>query len=478
MKIWLVNPPAQGSRTFGINGIIDTLFYNSPPLGLAYLAAVLEQDGHQVTITDAPVERLKLPGLLHKARRMRPDLVGLTVTTTYLSSAVAVAAALKRELPGVFTCMGGPHLTGHPELLLEHPALDFGVQGEGELTLRQAVAAIDAGADYDEVPGVVTARDGQLHFAPLRPVIEDLDILPMPARHLLPIHRYRPLPNDWLDLPKTSMIVSRGCPFACIFCDKRTFGSRYRAFSPGRVVEEMHHLRDRYQVKDIAFVDSSFTPFPGRADDVIDAMEADPPGVTWTASCRANLLDRALLRRMRDAGCWRIRIAIESGNDGILRTIRKGITKEQFADTVHAAHDLGLQVKGFFMVGHIGETMATIEESIRFARSLPLDDVTVQINTPMPGTAQHEICGEHGTLRDRGTESFTFFEPNFVPHGMTADQLVAAHRRFYRAFYLRPRTVRRLVRDFRRPSDVRKYLRTVPAAVSLMFANQGGKLRK
>jgi radical SAM superfamily enzyme YgiQ (UPF0313 family) len=202
-------------------------------------------------------------------------------------------------------------------------------------------------------------------------------------------------------------------------------------------------------------------------------MEADPAGCSWTASCRADVLDRGLLERMRDAGCWRIRIAIESADPEILLTIRKGITREQFAHAVVVAHELGIQVKGFFLVGHIGETLQTMEASRRFACSLPLDDVTVQINTPLPGTPQYALCSQHGELVPYGPERVTFFEPLFVPRGLTRDQLLAAHRRFYRDFYLRPRTVRRVARDLRQPHAVRKYLRAAPAVIGLMAANRG-----
>jgi anaerobic magnesium-protoporphyrin IX monomethyl ester cyclase len=472
MRIHLVNPPLQGTRRFGINGVIDTLFYNSPPLGLGFLAAVLEREGHRVAITDAPVQRLGVRRLVRRLVEDRPDLVGLTATTASLPSALELARGLHQLLPACRIVLGGPHLTGHPELLLDTPELDCGIVGEGEVTLRELVAAFEGGVAIDGIPGVVLARDGLLHRAAPRPLIEDLDTLPMPARHLLPMAAYRPLPNDQRVLPKASAIVSRGCPSACTFCDKRTFGSRYRAFSPGRVVEELHHLVERWGVRDVAFVDSTFTPTRDRIEAVLDAMEARPAACSWTASCRADVLDERLLGRMRAAGCWRIRIAIESGDPGILRTIRKGVTREQFADAVHAAHRQGIQVKGFFMVGHIGETMQTMEASRRFACSLPLDDVTVQINTPMPGTPQWELCAEHGELLERHPGRVTFFEPLFVPHGLTRELLLTAQRRFYRSFYLRPRTVRRVACDLGQPGAVRKYLRTVPAAVSLMVANR------
>jgi radical SAM superfamily enzyme YgiQ (UPF0313 family) len=472
MKVWLINPPTRTARRMGINGVVDTLFYNSPPLGLASLAAVLEQEGHGVVITDAPALGMVLSDLETLARQVAPDVVGLTATTSYFRSATDSAARLRQLLPRALLCLGGPHLTGRPEALLGQPSFDLGVVGEGELTLRDVVRAVEAGRPWADLPGVVSVQDGALHRGPPRPVIEDLDTLPLPARHLLPLHAYRPMPNDQRALPKASMIASRGCPFACIFCEKVVFGQHYRAVSPGRLVQEMHHLTDRWGARDIAIVDSTFTPDRPRTLAVLEAMERRPPQVSWTASCRANLLDRGILERMRALGCWRIRIAIESGNDAILKTIRKGITKEEYAHTVSLAASLGFSVKGFFMVGHIGETAATLQESIEFACSLELDDVTVQINTPLPGAAQYAMCREHGTLDDTDPASLNFFEPVFVPHGLTREQLLAAQRQFYRSFYLRPRQVRRFIRDMSRPSDLTRYLRAIPVALDVMAANR------
>lgn len=476
MNIWLINPPTRRDRGGPIEAVVQSLFYNSPPLGLAFLAAVLERAGHCVRIDDCPVQRLAVGDLEAVADEVQPDLVGITSTTSHFDQAIAVARLLRRRLPRATLCLGGPHLNANPDALEAHREFDLGILGEGELTLLEVVERLEQGKPFHDVPGVVSVQDGALVTAPPRPLIEDLDVLPMPARHLLPIHAYRPLPNDQRILPKTSAIVSRGCPFHCIFCDKRTFRDRYRAFSPRRVVEEMHFLRDRYGIRDVAFVDSTFTPDRPRVEAVLSAMEADPPGISWTASCRANLLDEGLLRRMRDQGCWRIRIAIESGNDDILRTIRKGITREQFAHTVRVADALGIRVKAFFMVGHFGETASTVEDSIRFALSLPITDITVQINTPLKGTPQYDLAPLHGTLRDGDTRRVSFFEPVFVPHGMTAEQLLQAHRSFYRRFYLRPVIFWRMARAVRRPSDVTRYLRAVPLAANVMFTNRSEKV--
>ena len=472
MNVLLINPPVIRAEKRLPAAVVRSLFYNSPPLGLAYLAAVLEQDGHRVTILDAPVLGATAGDVAARAAVERPDLVGLTSTTAYFDTALAVAERLKAALPGVPICLGGPHFNANTDLLTARRCFDFGIRGEGEITLREVVRGMTDGRELADVPGVVTARNGDLFHAPERPLLADLDVLPLPARHLLPIHAYRPMPNDQYRLPKTSMITSRGCPCACTFCDKQTFGNRYRSHGPARIVEEVHRLEADYGIRDIAFVDSTFTPNRRRTEAVLDAMEADPPRASWTCSCRANVLTEDLLRRMRAMNCWRIRIGIESGNAEILRGIRKGITRDDVERTAQAADRLGFQVKAFFMIGHPGETRATIEDSIRFALDLPLKDVTVQINTPLRGTPQFEECGRRGTLLSADQSQYSFFRPVFIPAGLTAEDLVAAHRRFYRRFYLRPVVFWRHLKAIRGPSDVAKYLRAVPLVFSLLFSRR------
>jgi anaerobic magnesium-protoporphyrin IX monomethyl ester cyclase len=468
MKVWLLNPPVLRDRPSAIGAVVENMFYNSPPLGLGYLAAVLERAGHRVAITDAAVERMNVRAVGDMARQQCPDLVGITSTTSYFDRAVASAKEIRQALPEVPIVLGGPHINASPTDLLEHPEFSFGVKGEGEETLLEVVDRLDHGKEVDDVPGVVIVRDGQVRFAPPRPLIPDLNVLPMPARHLLPITKYVPLPNDEYRIPKTAMITSRGCPFQCIFCAKGTFGSTYRGFNAQRVVEEIHHLEDRYGINDIAIVDSTFMPNKKRIRGILDEMEKNPPRATWTCSVRANALDEEILKRMKAVGCWRIRIGIESGDAGILERIKKGVTKEEIEYAVTTADRLGFQMKAFFMVGHIGETPETIEESIRFACSIPLKDITVQINSPLKGTAQYEEAKREGTLSEEDTSRFSFFEPVYTPRGFTAEQLLAAQKSFYRRFYLRPSLVWRHFKQIQDLKDVLKYVRAVPLLFNVM----------
>lgn len=474
MKIWLINPPETVQNQRSMRSVVQNLYYNSPPLGLAYLAAYMEQKGHQLTITDCPVENVSPDDLVAQAKKIEPDLIGFTSTTTHFFSAIAAAKVLRNEQRDVPICIGGPHFNANPELLLEHDFFDFGVRGEGELTFDEAVRNLEQGKKIFDVPGVISAQSGELKYASPRERIKDLDSLPFPARHLLPLDKYRAMPNDQYRLPKASAVTSRGCPFHCSFCDKSTFGDFYKKMSAERIVEEMHLLHDQYGIRDIAFVDSLFAPAQKWLVAFLDAFEKNRPDVSWTCSGRANVYDEALLKRMKAAGCWRIRIAIESGNQEILDRIDKGISKEEFKRTVRLADAAGLQVKVFFMIGHLGETPETIAESVELAKSVPIKDITVQINTPLKGTRQYEEVSKYGKLMTEDLSRYNFFQPVFVPNGFTSQQLFRELQKFYRSFYLSPAVVWRHIKAIRKFSDVIKYFRAAPLVVNLLFRKRQG----
>ncbi|MDD5629162.1 MAG: radical SAM protein [Elusimicrobia bacterium] len=480
MKIALINPPLiqclKGSRP---NPVITSLFFNSPPLGLCSIAAVLEQRGIAVTVTDAAVERLDFEGVVRRAAGA--DVVGLTATTCSIADAWELARRLKEASPAVLV-LGGPHVSVAPEHALSCGSFDYGVIGEGEDTFPELLQRLASGASPRDVDGIVFREDGRLVRGRPRAWIQDLDRLPLPARHLLPIERYVPQPNDERARPKLSMVSSRGCPYQCIFCDKGAMGAPYRSFSPGYIVSEMEHLVRRYGARDIAFVDSLFTPSEERVDAIVREIGRRGLQVSWTCTVRANVIaHKETLRKMRDACCWRIRLGVESGNEEVLRFIRKKTTREQIRAVAGWADELGLQPKGFFMLGHLNETKSTMQETIDFAKSLPLKDVTVQINTPLPGATQFSMCGEYGTLLSRDFRDYTLFDPVFIPKAMSREDLESAVDRFYRSFYLRPVVVWRHLVRIRSLRDVKRYALAFWLLLYLSFRHafqtSGGRLR-
>jgi radical SAM superfamily enzyme YgiQ (UPF0313 family) len=394
--------------------------------------------------------------------RARPDLLGLTATSNLFSSAVGLASRLKRALPRVPIVLGGPHASNTEARILEaHECFDLLCMGEGERTLQDLLGALERGGDLREVDGLALRSEGRQVLTRPRALIEDLDEIPMPAWDLLPLHRYVPQPNDGPYLPKFSIISSRGCPYGCSFCDHGVFGTRYRSYSPSRLVDEVEHLVTAFGARDIAFVDSLFTLDAERMRGILGEMARRRVSVHWTCTVRVNVVTRAMLADMKRHGCWRVRVGVESGDQRVLDFIRKGIRLEDVRRVVRDADELGLHPKAFFMVGHPIDTEESIRASIRLACELPLTDLTVQVNTPMPGAAQSAWIERYGSLLTRDLERYSFWEPVFVPRGLTSERLRALYREFYLRLYLRPEVWRRQAGLFRSPSDLRRYARAL-----------------
>jgi radical SAM superfamily enzyme YgiQ (UPF0313 family) len=465
-SVLLINPPITNAQRQGPLGpIIKNLYFNSPPLGIAYIASLLEEEGVRVRLIDAAVEGYTPEETVEEIIGWQPDVVGITSSSNFFCNALDLATNLKNAAPEMTTLLGGPHVSSQVEQAMRHSCFDFGCIGEGEFTTLELVRALTEGGNLDSVRGIAYRRNGGIHRTEPRPLIRDLDGLPMPARHLLSLDKYVPQPNDGPYLPKMAMISSRGCPFGCTFCDHGIYGKSYRSFSAPRIVDEMEELVDRYGAKDIAFVDSLFMMSEKRVAGIVDEIIARGIEVHWTCTIRANIATRELLKRMKQAGCWRVRIGVESGNQEVLDFIEKEVTKEQIREVVEAADEMGLHPKAFFMIGHPTETEATVRDSIDFAKSLPLTDITVQINTPLPGAPQFKFFEEHGSLVSDRLEDYTFWQPVFIPDGLTKESLERLFRTFYLSFYLRPVIVWRHLKMLRRVSDLRRYVR----ALGLMF---------
>jgi len=461
MRVILVNPPLgyEGKRS-SIPLVLNNLFFNSPPLGICYIASVMEKKGIEVRIIDAPAEKMSVKQVTDEVKEYRPDIVGISILSYSFYNAVKIATKLK--LIGKYIIIvGGPHVTATPEETMKYECFDVGIIGEGEGVISSLIKVIGNKKQYKDIKGIICKDNGNIVSTGKADFIQDLDVIPFPARHLVKLSNYRPQPNDEYKLPKLSMITTRGCPYSCIFCDKSVFGNSYRSFSPKYIVSEIKHLIERYNAKDIAFLDSTFTVSRTRIENIIKEMERQKVLVNWTCSVRVNEVDYDLLKKMKEAGCWRVRIGIESGNQEVLKFIKKKITLKQVKEVVHWAHDLGLQPKGFFMIGHLIDDGGTINDSINFAKSLPLKDVTVQINTPMKNTKQYKMHKEYGKLITNNFSDFSYWEPVFVSDNLTYNELIKLHRKFYREFYLRPAIFWRHIRKIRNLKDIRRYLRSL-----------------
>jgi anaerobic magnesium-protoporphyrin IX monomethyl ester cyclase len=325
---------------------------------------------------------------------------------------------------------------------------------EGEIAFRQMLA----GTDWRDIPGLLRRENGRTIDTGRAQAVTDLDSLPYPARHLMKRDLYRPIPADYRELPKIPIITTRGCPHGCIFCDKSVFGRRMRAHSVERVLDEMEHCLDVHGARGIAFLDSTFATLQARAKDIARGIIQRGIKTEWTCTLRADTVDRELFALFKQAGCWRCRLGIESGDPEILQRIDKDVKLEQIRLAAHWADEEGIQVKAFFMIGHFGENVASVRRSLDFAKSLPLMEVTVQLNTPMVGTPQYEQWPRWGQLTEHSTTDLSFWEPVFVPNRWTQAELRAAQRRFYREFLCRPSLWWRHLKHLKGWRDIRRYL--------------------
>ena len=356
----------------------------SPPLGVTYVAAACEQAGCEVRIFDYIVRRYTKEKLAAELDGFAPDVVGATSVTMNFKGAAAIIQDVKRHNPAIITMMGGPHVSyDWDNTLKNYPEIDLIVVGEGEETLRELLPVIQHKAAWDTVKGIAFRKDGQVHFTGVRAFIEDLDTLPVPARHLLPISRYRAL-----GFP-VSIITSRGCPNQCIFClGRRMVGHKVRYRTPRLIVDEIEDIIS-YGFTRINIADDLFTSDKLRVQAFCDEIKRRGIKITWSAFARVNTVDTGLLTMIREAGCDTVSFGIESGNAEMLKRVKKGITLDQAVKAVQACRESGVSVFASFVLGLPGESPETMAETRAFAEALGIG-YGFHLLAPFPGTTVRE----------------------------------------------------------------------------------------
>lgn len=451
MKIILIKPFITSKERYGTN--IGGIGGHQAPLGLCYLASYLEEKGVNVSLIDAEAENLNEREVAKRVAGFSPDAVGITSTTVAFHRAISLASYIKIHNPILPIIIGGPHVTANPIETLSLKCFDYGVLYEGEITIYELLKSLINEEAVKDVTGIVYKKgDGVTINAPT-PYIKNLDSLPFPARHLLPgLNRYTPPLGSYAKTPVVNMITSRGCPYKCIFCDRNVFGNITRYHSPEYVISEIEYAVRTYGAKEIHFVDDTFAVDEGRVRRIIDLMGKRNIRIKWSCMTRADNLTRNLARDMRSAGCWLIGIGIESGNQQILDFIKKNVDLEQIRNAAKWCDDAGIIVKGFFMMGHPLDTSDTIDETISFAKELPLTDIVATFATPIPGSEFYSMAPRYGTLNLEDWSNFSYWKPVFEPAGLNGDTLYKKRKKFYRKFYLRPAALSRQIRKLSKVS--------------------------
>lgn len=476
MKIMLLYPPISLLERY--SSAIGHSGGKQIPLGLYYLAAAVRQAGHDVCAFDGEAQEMNVSHIVAKALEYKPDIIGVSSTTVAFHCALAMVRAIKGHIPEVPVVIGGPHVTAVMEEIMTYPEIDYAIFGEGEETLRELLASLADDGNLSAVKGLAFRQAGKTIFNEARPFIENLDSIPFPAYDLVSdMKLYNPPPTNYKRLPVANVVTSRGCPNQCTFCGHSVFGRTLRQRSAENIAAEIELLYKRYHVREIAFVDDTFTINPQRMFKLFQILNSKNISFPWTCMSRVNTIDFETVRFMKEQGCWHISFGIESGDEAILHLIKKNISLEQTKKAVDWCRRLGIRTKGFFIIGHPGETLVTIEKTIQMALSLPLDDVVVTLNTPFPGTSQYQTAGDYGKMGREDWARFNMWNPVFTPHGLTEDILRAKHREFYRRFYLRPRVIARYAGSFISLAGLRRALSLV-RSVPFLFARPKGEGRK
>jgi anaerobic magnesium-protoporphyrin IX monomethyl ester cyclase len=413
-----------------------------PPLGLGYLAAsLIKETDAELNVFDATFARSR-EKFAAELTREPFDLMGFSVMTTQIDDALFLARAVKHRHPAVKIVFGGPHPTLLPGKVLASPEVDAAVIGEGERTL---VELVNAGNVFDKVRGIMYRRDGTVVRTEERGWITDLDSLPFPARERLPMKRYL---DSWFQLDSvsprltgTNILASRGCPYACSYCQptlNTLFGKKTRRRSPENILAELAELKDKLNINAFLFADDTFNLDREWLRRFCEKLSASRLGLVWGCNIRANLARPDDLAMMREAGLRKILMVIESANERVLDEVyQKGITLEQVREGVEAAHRLGLKIQGYFMLGAPGETACDLRATLRLARTLPLDDATFSLTTPLPGTLLYDKTAASVSLP---ITQFDYYKRYAYGNafGLSSWKLRFYKRLAYASFYLSP----------------------------------------
>jgi radical SAM superfamily enzyme YgiQ (UPF0313 family) len=436
MNITLINPASKNVETSSLLGI------TAPPLGLAYLASTLEKDGHSVKIIDALALGTSLSSIEHEVKKDKPSIVGVTSTTPTIRDALMTVEAVKRACPNAVTVIGGPHVTFLPlETLKKCSQLDIVCVGEGENTIHELAQAVEDKAALSNVRGIVYRSGNHIAEAPPQPLINDLDSLPFPARHLLPMSRYTVLGKK---ATIGHVITSRGCPFNCIFCaSSLLFGRKFRARSPRNVIDEIEQVVSDYSPDTLEFTDDLFTLDHKRVEAICDEMKTRGLDVPWACSSRVDTISRELLHKMKEAGCTFIYFGVESGSQRTLNQMRKGITIAKVEDAVKWAKKVGIETLASFIIGWPNETVDDIENTLTFARRLGTDYAQFSFATPYPGTELYNLAKKQKLLLTDNWSEYTAGRPIIYTGEYPAEELSKLLLHAYKSFYLSPKILLR-----------------------------------
>ena len=459
MKILLVSP--SQAAVYG-----NLMKPSYPHLGLGYIAAVLEKAGHLVKIIDIDADRLTRQQFISDLTKEDYGIVGITATTPTFNHAITLAEIVK-EHSQAFTVLGGIHVTVRPEESLKFDSVDFLIKGEGELTILDLINFLEKGGDIGSIDGLYYKNNGSIMKNKDRALIDNLDDLPFPARHLF--NRLNYTYPDTLGKQAMPIITSRGCPGCCAYCSSKSlFGRKFRARSADNVLSEIEYLIKNFGVSEIHIWDDNFVTQKSRVFQIRDEIKKRKIRIKFAFpnAIRADYADEELLLALKDMGTYSIAFGVDSGNQAILDKVHKHIKLKDTEKAFKLAKKMGLETWAFFMIGLPQETEDSIKETIDFAKKLNPDVAKFHILKPFPGTEVYQEFLAEGFLLDNNFNHFGIhLPPVHRLNSLSRDDLLKWHKKAYRSFYLRP-TV--LFRQLLRLKSFHRFKLNISTALGLL----------
>ena len=416
-----------------------------PPLGLGYLAAVLEKNNFKVEVIDCQASRYTYEDYKREIAKRKPDIVGATAPTRLYNSAKEILKISKETHPNTVTLLGGAHVTfWNEKALQECPQLDVVVRKEGELTLLELAQRLEEGKDINDVAGTTQRKKNGTDFIfnADRPYIENLDELPFPARHLWDLETIRKQEDMFY------LITTRGCTAWCNFCAAvRMFGQRYRMRSIQNVVDELEFLYKTYNAENFTFCDDAFTVDMKRTEELCEEIKKRGLKIKWNMGTRVDRVSKELLQKMKDTGCVSMWCGLESGTQEVLNDMHKGISTDQTRKALKWVRELGLKPTPNVLLGYPGETIESALRSIKFAEEVSPDEIAYyNIATPYPGTPMYDEVMKNGWIRNTNFDDYDATQPIFETPQLSIQNLQALYDYAFKSFYTRPSYVLRMWR--------------------------------
>ena len=432
MRFLLIYPPPE---SFFIH--TSRVFYGlSPPLGLLYVATMLQNEGDSVTILDfsaEPFDEQKLMTAVHQS-----DVIGMSVLSPSLNEVKTLIHMIRQYEPDIPILIGGPHCTLLPEKALDETQATVCIQGDSEMILTDLKKALNNEKDYSEIPGIFYRTNHGIKQGAASQIIKELDIIPFPARHLVKHYTYGREYNPHLKAGEfTSIITSRGCPYTCRFCSRGSISmQRYRTRSTENIITELKEIQQQ-GYRHVVFSDDCFPANKKQASALFDAIINEDLSLKFSVTAtRVDLADKELYKKMRQAGVTHIQFGLESGNQDVLDFYHKNTTVETIRKAVQLSNDTGFFTIGSFIFGAPFETTEHFHNTLLFAKSLPLDSVSFLPLRYMVGSDLWNQATSEGKIntneylvtadKDRGLGNYT------------KEDLLAYCTRAQRSFYGRP----------------------------------------